>query len=108
MGGDNKTYYRAVIDPLMYAGAVFRMQLEANGIAVGGAVVKGSAPSGAHELIVFEGFPISEIVQRFVKYSNNSMAETLVKVLGARQNSAMNRDAQSVSFIRPIRRSKNR
>jgi D-alanyl-D-alanine carboxypeptidase/D-alanyl-D-alanine-endopeptidase (penicillin-binding protein 4) len=82
--GDGRTVYRSVSDPLYYAGGLWQMQLEANGIVVEGKVRRGTAPETAQELLLFEGFPLSEVVQRFVKYSNNSIAESLVKVLGAR------------------------
>jgi D-alanyl-D-alanine carboxypeptidase/D-alanyl-D-alanine-endopeptidase (penicillin-binding protein 4) len=35
-------------------------------------------------LIEFEGSPLSEVVRRFMKYSNNQMGEALLKALGAR------------------------
>ncbi len=82
--GESRTVYRSVSDPLYYAGGLWQMQLEANGIVVEGQVRRGTAPKTTQELLVFEGFPLSEVVQRFVKYSNNSIAESLVKVLGAR------------------------
>lgn len=83
-GSDSRTVYRSVSDPLYYAGEVWRMQLEANGIVVEGKVRRGTVPETTQELLVFKGFPLSEVVQRFVKYSNNSIAESLLKVLGAR------------------------
>ncbi|MBW2713719.1 MAG: D-alanyl-D-alanine carboxypeptidase/D-alanyl-D-alanine-endopeptidase, partial [Deltaproteobacteria bacterium] len=83
-GADSRTVYRSVSDPLYYAGGLWKMQLEANGITVEGQVRRGVAPETVHELMAFEGFPLSEVVQRFVKYSNNSIAESLLKVLGAR------------------------
>jgi D-alanyl-D-alanine carboxypeptidase/D-alanyl-D-alanine-endopeptidase (penicillin-binding protein 4) len=84
-GGKPRTYYRSVLDPTGYAGAVLRMQLEAVGIQVDGAVVRGEAKDYPYELLDFEGRPLSEIVRLFVKYSNNTVAETLVKALGARR-----------------------
>ena len=83
-----KTYYRSVLDPARYAGAVIRMQLEANGIEVGGEVRRGPVPEGAAPLLAFEGKPLAEIVRLFLKFSNNAIAEGLVKAMGAREAAA--------------------
>jgi D-alanyl-D-alanine carboxypeptidase/D-alanyl-D-alanine-endopeptidase (penicillin-binding protein 4) len=84
LGTSPKPYYRSVLDPTRYAGAVLRRQLEAVGIEVEGKVRVGTGPAGstAHELMVFEGRPLAEIVRLFVKFSNNAIAETLVKQIG--------------------------
>jgi D-alanyl-D-alanine carboxypeptidase/D-alanyl-D-alanine-endopeptidase (penicillin-binding protein 4) len=90
-GDAPRTLYRSVLDPTRYAGAVLRMQLEANGIIVEGPTrVAGSdladQPETPVELLRFEGRQLSEIVRLFVKYSNNAVAESLVKALGARRD----------------------
>jgi len=86
LGDAPKSYYRSVLDPALYAGAVFRMQLEANGIEVAGQVRLGPTPADAHELYTFEeGRAMSETIRLFMKYSNNVIGETLVKDLGARE-----------------------
>jgi D-alanyl-D-alanine carboxypeptidase/D-alanyl-D-alanine-endopeptidase (penicillin-binding protein 4) len=82
-GDPPKMVYRSVLDPARYAGAVFRMQLAANGIELEGAAQLGRVGSEAHELLRFEGRPLAEIVRLFVKYSNNAVAESLVKAMGA-------------------------
>jgi len=81
-GDEPAVYYRSVADPVRYAGSVLRMQLAANGIAVGEATRLAGTPGDAAELLVFEGKPLAEIVRLFVKYSNNTIAEGLVKALG--------------------------
>jgi len=83
-GSEARTAYRSVLDPLGYAGALFRMQLEANGIRVEGSVRRGVVPSDATRLLAFEGRPLAEIVRLFVKHSNNAIAEGLLKALAAR------------------------
>jgi D-alanyl-D-alanine carboxypeptidase/D-alanyl-D-alanine-endopeptidase (penicillin-binding protein 4) len=87
-GADADIFPRSVTDAGLYAGAVFAMQLEANGITIEGRVRKGDASKYATELIAFEGRPLSEIVRLFMKYSNNAIAETLVKAMGARASGA--------------------
>lgn len=85
-GSAARTFYRSVADPAAYAGAVFRMQLAANGIDVGGEVRPGSVGALPHELLTFEGEPLGQVVQRLMKYSNNDIAETLVKAIDAQVN----------------------
>jgi D-alanyl-D-alanine carboxypeptidase/D-alanyl-D-alanine-endopeptidase (penicillin-binding protein 4) len=62
---------------------VLRSQLGAVGIEIAGKTRKGVVPGGFVELFAYRGRPISEIVQLFMKYSNNAVAETLLKGLGA-------------------------
>jgi D-alanyl-D-alanine carboxypeptidase/D-alanyl-D-alanine-endopeptidase (penicillin-binding protein 4) len=83
VGAKPATFYRSVLDPALYAGSVLRWQLAAVGIAFEGDVRRGSVPEGAALLHRFEGRALSEIVQLFMKYSNNQVAETLVKAMGA-------------------------
>jgi D-alanyl-D-alanine carboxypeptidase/D-alanyl-D-alanine-endopeptidase (penicillin-binding protein 4) len=78
-----QTIYRSVSDPVVYAGSVFRFQLEANGIDVDGEIRPGSTPATATEILAFEGRSLAEISRLFLKYSNNGIAESLVKSMGA-------------------------
>ncbi|MDX1648850.1 MAG: D-alanyl-D-alanine carboxypeptidase/D-alanyl-D-alanine-endopeptidase [Myxococcota bacterium] len=73
--------YRSVSWPARYAGAVLRMQLEANGVRVDGAVRAAPAPASAHELLAFEGHALATIARLFLKNSNNMIAEALVKAM---------------------------
>jgi D-alanyl-D-alanine carboxypeptidase/D-alanyl-D-alanine-endopeptidase (penicillin-binding protein 4) len=73
--------WRSVNDPLAYAAAVLRLQLEANGIHVMGGVRRGAAVPGANLLLAFEGLPLQQIASLFLKYSNNFIAECLLKWL---------------------------
>lgn len=82
-GGEPVTVPRSVTDPVRYFGAVLRMQLAALGIRVDGATRIGRTPSGAVELLAFRGKPLAEVVALLMKYSNNNIAEMLVKGLGA-------------------------
>ena len=68
-------------DPLGYAAAVFRLQLEANGIRVVGGVRRGAAAPEASLLLAFEGMPLHDIASLFLKYSNNFIAECMLKWL---------------------------
>jgi D-alanyl-D-alanine carboxypeptidase/D-alanyl-D-alanine-endopeptidase (penicillin-binding protein 4) len=80
----SKAYHRSVLDPVRYAGSVFRAQLEANGIAVEGKNRLGAVPESMVLLDEFKGKSLADAVQLFLKYSNNTMGEMLVKALGVR------------------------
>ena len=81
-GAEPDVFPRSVADPALYAGAVLKMQLEAVGIEVTGRVRRGRVEEASHELLVFDGRPLAEIVELFMKYSNNAIAESLVKSMG--------------------------
>jgi D-alanyl-D-alanine carboxypeptidase/D-alanyl-D-alanine-endopeptidase (penicillin-binding protein 4) len=83
-GADPEAVPRSVADPTRYAGAVLRMQLEANGIGVRGGTRVEPVPPGAREILAHEGMPLADIVRLLMKYSNNNMTEMLLKSLGAR------------------------
>jgi D-alanyl-D-alanine carboxypeptidase/D-alanyl-D-alanine-endopeptidase (penicillin-binding protein 4) len=85
-GSEPTRIYRSVADATLYAGAVLAWQLGAQGIEVGGRVRRGGAPEDGHELLAFEGRPLAEIVRLFLKHSNNTIAEVLVKAIGAEQS----------------------
>jgi D-alanyl-D-alanine carboxypeptidase/D-alanyl-D-alanine-endopeptidase (penicillin-binding protein 4) len=82
LGADRVEIWRSVIDPTAYAAAVFRQQLEAAGIRVGGSVGAGATPAGSALLYEFEGLPLRTTADLLLKYSNNFIAETLLKHLG--------------------------
>ena len=85
-GSEPTRIYRSVSDATLYAGAVLAWQLGAQGVEVGGRVRRGASPDPGRELLAFEGRPLAEIVRLFMKHSNNTIAEGLVKAIGAEQS----------------------
>jgi D-alanyl-D-alanine carboxypeptidase/D-alanyl-D-alanine-endopeptidase (penicillin-binding protein 4) len=83
-GAEPELVQRSVLDPGGYAGAMLVAQLRAVGIEVAGEVRRGDVPPGARSLLLFRGAPLSDVVRRFLKYSNNQIGEALVKGLGVR------------------------
>lgn len=74
--------HRSIDNPTLYAGATFRYVLEQNGIAVSGPVRSGSVPAGAAGLYSAESLPLSQIISSMNKFSNNFIAEQILKHLG--------------------------
>jgi D-alanyl-D-alanine carboxypeptidase/D-alanyl-D-alanine-endopeptidase (penicillin-binding protein 4) len=100
---------RSVIDPGLYAGSVLVYQLRANGIAVDGEVRRAPRDGQDYQLILDRpGRAVAEAVALCLKYSNNSIAEVLVKNLGAWEGvlpgEAPTRQGDWVSGIRAMRR----
>jgi D-alanyl-D-alanine carboxypeptidase/D-alanyl-D-alanine-endopeptidase (penicillin-binding protein 4) len=99
-GAERLTFYRSVAQPERYAAAVLRMQLAAVGIEVGPATTFAAAPPATAPLLEFDGPPLSEIVRRCLKYSNNLIAESLVKLLGAEASGEPGSWANGVPALR--------
>lgn len=76
------TIVRSVSDPVRYAAAVLRLQLTALGIVVEGDDRVAPTPVGFTELLAFRGKPLAHHIGLLLKWSNNNVAEMLVKNLG--------------------------
>ena len=86
VGDEIDTIYRSITDPGLYAGALFAYQLEANEIFVDGDVRRAPLAKEEGWVLLHEhdsGRRLAEIVSLCMKYSNNSIAEALLKNLGA-------------------------
>ena len=81
-GDEARDVWRSVLRPDRYAGAVLRLQLAANGIDVGGKVRPGVVRAEPGWTYVFKGDRLARETTLFLKYSNNFIAEVLVKTLG--------------------------
>jgi len=102
-------FARSVLDPGLYAGSVLAYQLAANGIDIDGEVRRAPRGDGEWALILDRpGRAVSEIVALCLKYSNNSIAEMLVKNLAAWEGVSLGeeptRQGEWVAGIRALRR----
>jgi len=70
--------YRAVPEPAIYAGSIFKDLLQRTGVSVSGKVQKKTCGENFTELVKFQSRPLSEIISGMNKFSNNFIAETLV------------------------------
>ncbi len=78
-----ETYYLNVTQPAYYAAMVFKEYLRQAGIEVTGKVRVGSVPEGAYELSSHTSTPLSLILRGLNKFSNNFVAEQILKTIGA-------------------------
>ncbi|GLU46499.1 D-alanyl-D-alanine carboxypeptidase/D-alanyl-D-alanine endopeptidase [Nocardiopsis ansamitocini] len=84
LGGRAVTELRTVHEPTGYALDVFRRALADNGVRVGGSPVSGTAPADLIGLVHHESAELGELLVPFMKLSNNTHAEILVKTIGRR------------------------
>lgn len=75
--------YRAVGDPLSAAGDYVKSFLQHEGVIVRGKVRSGRKPEGATPLIELESYEMRRIVAGLNTFSNNYIADVLLKRLGA-------------------------
>ena len=93
LGDSVDRFPRSVMDPGLYAGSLLAHQLEANDVMVEGSVLRGTRAetNGGSWVEIMErpGRAVSEAVALCMKYSNNSIAESLVKNLGAWEGASL-------------------
>ncbi|MEZ4216756.1 MAG: D-alanyl-D-alanine carboxypeptidase/D-alanyl-D-alanine-endopeptidase [Myxococcota bacterium] len=96
------TFYRSVVDPTRYAGSVLREQLAQAGVRVDGElrVARDGAEAAGTELLRHRGRPLSEIVELCMKYSNNQIAEALVKQLALREGAPRGSWSEGIPALR--------
>jgi D-alanyl-D-alanine carboxypeptidase/D-alanyl-D-alanine-endopeptidase (penicillin-binding protein 4) len=98
--GAERTFQRSVLDPAGYAANVLRLQLGSVGIPVAGKIRRAYVPDTAHPLLAFEGRPLSDVVRRLLKFSNNPIGEALVKSLAASADGAPGNWKGGVAVVR--------
>lgn len=83
IGSPLEKVYRSAPSPLLTSGETIRVFLQRAGIQVMGQVKAGKLPSNSTELHMFKGHQLGYIIEGLNKYSNNYIADVLVKCLGA-------------------------
>jgi D-alanyl-D-alanine carboxypeptidase/D-alanyl-D-alanine-endopeptidase (penicillin-binding protein 4) len=79
VGAETRTEYVALEDPTGTFLKALRELLGREGITVKGEDRRGPVPEGAVEIYRHASRPIAELVRSMLKYSNNQMAETLLR-----------------------------
>jgi len=84
IGATTQRYYRTVPDPTANFQAAFVAQLKAHGVKVRGQFLEKVAPErGLRQVVLLKSPPLSTILMDMNKYSNNFMAEQVLKTLGS-------------------------
>lgn len=76
-------FFRNIVNPALYAGHMLKTFMEQRGMRIEGTVQEGSIPSNAKTVLEFESQPLWHIVWGLNKFSNNFVADQLMKKLGA-------------------------
>ncbi|MBF0293363.1 MAG: D-alanyl-D-alanine carboxypeptidase/D-alanyl-D-alanine-endopeptidase [Nitrospinae bacterium] len=72
-----------VDDPLRFAGETFRAYLKRSGVNIAGVIKKGLVPSNARLIHTYQSEPLSMILRDLNRFSNNFVAEQIVKTVAA-------------------------
>jgi serine-type D-Ala-D-Ala carboxypeptidase/endopeptidase (penicillin-binding protein 4) len=91
---------KGVESPTFYALSAFQELSARQGISLRGAIRRGVVPDAAREIFRFESKPLSAIVRDMNKHSNNFMAETLLKTLGAEFQGAPGTTEKGLTVVR--------
>ncbi len=84
VGASEKVFYRSITEPDIWSGYNLRAFLERRGIEVTGKVRRGRFPQGSKTVLAdVESYSVEKMVKDMMKFSNNYVAEMLVKQIAA-------------------------
>jgi len=100
LGGGTRKYYRSVAEPTSHFAAAFQDMLELHGIQVGGRFRRGTVPETASLVHSLRSPPLAAILMDMNKYSNNFMAEQVLRAMGAEMYGVPGTTAKGLQVIR--------
>lgn len=83
LGAKGERAYRSISNPPMYAGSVLKSIFSQRGIKISGGILHKETPANARELLIYKSKSLDLIVKDLMNFSNNMIANQLIKVLGA-------------------------
>ncbi len=83
VGSRGAVVYRRISNPPRYTGETFKALLAEQGIRLRGKVVLGKVPAELRPFLVDRSEPLTVLVHKLNKWSQNHMAEMLLKTMGA-------------------------
>ena len=78
-----KRFYRNISDPRSYAAQLFRRFFKERGIIIQGRNRYERVPTSAQELLLYESQPLRAMIADLNRFSNNFIAEQILKTMGA-------------------------
>ncbi len=101
IGSDAPPYivYKSVEDPTLYALHAFREAASREEIQVIGEARRGTVPDGARLIWTHESRPLAQLIRDMNKESNNFMAESILKTIGAEQSGSPGSSAKGAAAV---------
>jgi D-alanyl-D-alanine carboxypeptidase/D-alanyl-D-alanine-endopeptidase (penicillin-binding protein 4) len=90
---------KRIDNPPVFAGAVLAGALEMVGVEFDGVVKTGAAPEGADVLVAHSSQPLSYVILAMNKWSNNFMAEQVLRTLGSKDDAASTWEASKQEVL---------
>lgn len=81
LGAKEKTLYKSITRPDLWAGYNFKSFMKQQGIVVSGSVANRRVPKASRLLVSYDSKPLPLIIADMMKFSNNYVAEMLAKSL---------------------------
>ncbi|MEZ4813827.1 MAG: D-alanyl-D-alanine carboxypeptidase/D-alanyl-D-alanine-endopeptidase [Bdellovibrionota bacterium] len=98
-GGEQRSYFN-ISQGALYAGHALKLLLKQQGVSLTGGIKEGVTPSSAKKILEFNSLQLRELVILMNKFSNNYMADTLVKMLGLHSRGAPGTLKKGLEVIR--------
>jgi serine-type D-Ala-D-Ala carboxypeptidase/endopeptidase (penicillin-binding protein 4) len=76
-------FYRNIVNPSLYAAHMFKNFWEQRGMRLDGKIREGAVPAKARQILNFESLPLWQVVWGMNKFSNNFVADQILKKVGA-------------------------
>jgi len=76
-------FYRNIVNPALYTAHMFKTFWEQRGLKIAGHIDEGIVPPNAKQILEFDSLPVWQIIWGMNKFSNNFVADQLMKKLGA-------------------------
>lgn len=83
MGHPEVRFYRNIVNPALYTAHMFQTFWQRRGLKLDGVIKEGATPPGAQQLMQFESLPLWQVVWGMNKFSNNFVADQILKKVGA-------------------------
>ncbi|MBW2254784.1 MAG: D-alanyl-D-alanine carboxypeptidase/D-alanyl-D-alanine-endopeptidase [Deltaproteobacteria bacterium] len=99
LGGGTRKFYRSVAEPTSHFAAAFQQMMEAHEIQVGGRHRRGQVPESASLVHSLRSPPLAAILMDMNKYSNNFMAEQVLRAMGAEVHGVPGTTAKGLQVI---------
>ena len=82
IGQPRAHYFLNITNPTQYALSVFKSYIDLSGITFDGQLQRGKVPDDAMALFIHEGEPLALALRGLNKFSNNFVAEQILKTIG--------------------------